>query len=153
MPCEFRVTRRVEFAETDMAGIVHFSNYFRYLESAEHEFFRSLGLSVHDAGESSMRGWARVRASCDYVSPLRYDEQFEIHLIVARLGERSIEYAALVRGREGESFSRLVARARWTVVRVSRQDRDGPIRSAPIPPEVSAAIEAAPRELLDTMEP
>ena len=35
--------RRVEFAETDMAGQVHFSNFFRYMEAAEHAFFRSLG--------------------------------------------------------------------------------------------------------------
>ena len=48
MPYEFRCRQRVEFADTDMAGIVHFSNFFRYMERAEHEFLRSLGLSVHD---------------------------------------------------------------------------------------------------------
>src|SRR5213078_989612 len=46
MPAVFRTTRRVEFADTDMAGIVHFANFFRYMESAEHEFLRSHGLSV-----------------------------------------------------------------------------------------------------------
>ena len=40
MPCEFKVVRRVEFSETDMAGIVHYSNFFRYMEAAEHGFFR-----------------------------------------------------------------------------------------------------------------
>ena len=38
--------RTVEFSETDMAGIVHYSNFFRYMESAEHAFFRALGFSV-----------------------------------------------------------------------------------------------------------
>ena len=42
----FRVTRRVEFGDTDMAGIVHFSNFFRYMESAETAFLRARGLSV-----------------------------------------------------------------------------------------------------------
>ena len=46
MAYEFKAIRRVEFAETDMAGIVHYSNFFRYMETAEHGFFRSLGLSV-----------------------------------------------------------------------------------------------------------
>jgi len=46
MPYEFKLTRRVEFAETDMAGIMHYSNYFRFMETAEHAFFRSLGLSI-----------------------------------------------------------------------------------------------------------
>ena len=47
MAYEFKVRRRVEFSETDMAGIVHYSNFFRYMEAAEHAFFRSLGLSIH----------------------------------------------------------------------------------------------------------
>jgi len=38
MPYEFKHTRRVEFAETDMAGIVHFSNFFRMMESTEHAY-------------------------------------------------------------------------------------------------------------------
>ena len=40
MPSEFKHTRRIEFAETDMAGIVHFANFFRMMETTEHEFFR-----------------------------------------------------------------------------------------------------------------
>ena len=46
MPYEFKLTRRVEFAETDMAGIVHFANFFRMMEAAEHAFFRSVGFSI-----------------------------------------------------------------------------------------------------------
>ena len=46
MPAPFRTTRRVEFADTDMAGIVHFANFFRYMEAAEVEFLRARGLSV-----------------------------------------------------------------------------------------------------------
>ena len=46
MSYEFQITRRVEFSETDLAGIMHFSNFFRFMESAEHAFFRSLGFSV-----------------------------------------------------------------------------------------------------------
>ena len=40
MACEHRLQRRVEFSETDAAGIVHFSNFFRYMEGAEHAFLR-----------------------------------------------------------------------------------------------------------------
>ena len=46
MPYEFKAVRRVEFSDTDMAGIVHFANFFRYMETAEHGFYRSLGFSV-----------------------------------------------------------------------------------------------------------
>ena len=43
MAYEFKATRQVEFSETDMAGIMHFSNFFRFMETAEHGFYRSLG--------------------------------------------------------------------------------------------------------------
>ena len=41
----FRATRRIEFCDTDMAGMVHFSNFFRFMEFAEQEFLRARGLS------------------------------------------------------------------------------------------------------------
>ena len=40
MPEPYRTTRRVEFRDTDAAGIVHFSAFFFYMESVEHEFLR-----------------------------------------------------------------------------------------------------------------
>ena len=63
MPYEFIFSRRVEFAETDMAGIVHFANFYRMMENAEHAFFRSLGFSVHDEFDGQTIGWPRVSAS------------------------------------------------------------------------------------------
>ena len=42
----FTTTRRVDFGDTDMAGIMHFANFFRFMESAECDFWRSIGLSV-----------------------------------------------------------------------------------------------------------
>ena len=46
----FRYARRVQFGETDMAGIVHFSWMFRYMEEAEHALWRAAGLSIHPPG-------------------------------------------------------------------------------------------------------
>ena len=46
----FRYSRRVQFAETDLAGIVHFSWMFRYMEEAEHALWRAAGLSIADPG-------------------------------------------------------------------------------------------------------
>ena len=66
MAFEFKAVRRVEFSETDMAGIVHYSNFFRYMETAEHGFFRSLGHSVVMDKFEPPLGWPRVRAECEY---------------------------------------------------------------------------------------
>src|SRR5215211_8700388 len=97
MPFEFKMTRRVEFAETDMAGIVHFSNFFRMMEAAEHAFFRSLGFTIHGHEQGSTTGWPRVSATCDYLRPLRFEDEVEIHLLVAEVRNRSIRYQFIFR--------------------------------------------------------
>src|SRR6266540_283757 len=76
MPYEFKLVHRVEFADTDMAGIIHFASYFRYLEVTEHAFFRSLGLSIMGDGDV---GWPRVHVACDFKHPLRFEEEVEAH--------------------------------------------------------------------------
>ena len=60
MPASFSIRRRVQFSETDMAGIVHFSNFFRMMEEVEHAFFRSVGLSVSMQHDGMHVGWPRV---------------------------------------------------------------------------------------------
>ena len=55
MPHTFRTRRFVEFSDTDMAGIAHFSSFFRYMESAEHELVRSVGLSVFHVVDEAQR--------------------------------------------------------------------------------------------------
>src|SRR6516164_335429 len=65
MPPQFTYTRRVQFSDTDMAGIVHFANFYRFMEEAEHEMFRSLGFKiVEKQPDGSVLGWPRVQASC-----------------------------------------------------------------------------------------
>src|SRR5216110_2631099 len=93
MPYEYKVRRRVEFSETDMAGIVHYSNFFRYMEAAEHEFFRSLGFSVVTMQVDPPVGWPRVHAECDYQQPLRFEDEIEIQLLVSEKRSKSLSYA------------------------------------------------------------
>ena len=61
MASEYTITRRVEFSETDLAGIMHFTNYYRWMEICEHEFLRSVGLSVDMEDENGRFGWPGLR--------------------------------------------------------------------------------------------
>lgn len=91
MPAQFTYRRRVQFAETDMAGIVHFSYFYRYMEETEHEFFRSHGLSMMaPQSDGSVIGWPRVRASCAFEKPVFYDDLIDIELTVHRRGVKSL---------------------------------------------------------------
>src|SRR6266545_7570144 len=92
MPYEFKVQRRVEFSETDMAGIMHYSNFFRFMETAEHAFYRSLGHSVVMASFDPPLGWPRVHAECDYFKPLRFEDNVEVQMLVKEKRAKSLVY-------------------------------------------------------------
>jgi YbgC/YbaW family acyl-CoA thioester hydrolase len=89
----FHTTHRVEFHETDMAGIVHFSNFFRYMECAEGEFLRGRGLAFVLTWEGEELGFPRVSATCDYLEPARFNDVLDIAVTIDRLGEKSVTYA------------------------------------------------------------
>jgi 4-hydroxybenzoyl-CoA thioesterase/acyl-CoA thioester hydrolase len=92
MPAAFHTTRRVEFADTDAAGIAHFAAFFRWMEEAEHEFWRSLGLNVVLPDEAGQITWPRVHADCDYRSPARFEDVLEIEVSVASLTGKSVTF-------------------------------------------------------------
>lgn len=92
MSSTFIHRRRVEFAETDMAGIMHFSEFFRYMESAEHAFLRSIGHSVHENSPDGIEGFVRVHAECDYRKPLFFEDEVDICVTVRELKEKAIVY-------------------------------------------------------------
>jgi acyl-CoA thioester hydrolase len=145
MPYEFKQIRRVEFADTDMAGIVHFSNFFRMMEATEHAFFRSLGFSIHGHEPGSTIGWPRVSASCDYLRPLRFEDEVEIHLIVAEVRNRSIRYRLIFRK---VSDGTEVAKGQVSAVCAAVEKATGKLTAVPIPDDIRAQITAAPAELL-----
>ena len=92
---QFIYTRRVEFSETDMAGIVHFANFYKWMEEAEGEYRRSLGLSImQPAGDGSYIGWPRISASCTFERPLTYEDEFQVRLDIERIGVKSVTFAA-----------------------------------------------------------
>src|SRR5260221_13479349 len=120
MASEFKITRTVEFSDTDAAGIMHFSNFFRYMEGAEHAFIRSLGLTIMEHG--SAIGWPRVAASCEYKRPLKFEDSVEVRLKVAEKSEKAIKYAFSFR-KTGETNEKAeCARGELTVVCCSIRD-------------------------------
>ena len=96
----FSTQRRIEFCNTDAAGIAHFSAFYPMMESAEHELLRSLGISVlsrHHAGAKADKAaedptWPRVAASCDFHAAAYFEDILTIDVDVARIGSSSIQY-------------------------------------------------------------
>jgi acyl-CoA thioester hydrolase len=146
MSYEFEVTRRVEFSETDLAGIMHFSNFFRFMESAEHAFFRSLGFSVAHSRDGLEVCLPRVHAECDYTAPLRFEDEVRVRLLVERKSARSLTYQFRFSRLNGSGAAE-VARGRLTVASVERQ-ADGSLKAVPLPKVIADKIQQAPAQML-----
>jgi len=148
MAHRFTCTERVQFSDTDMAGIVHFSNFFRYMERVEHDFFRALGMSIWDghnevAAEDRV-GWPRVHASCDYKAPLHFEEVFTMELLVEEVRRKTLRYLVRFWKKDGT----LGAEGRIIAACVQRDKATGRMKAVDIPDRIRDKIEPAPAELL-----
>ena len=129
--------RRVEFRDTDAAGIVHFSAFFFWMESAEHELLRAAGVPVVERNAAGVEAsWPRVSASCDYVAAARFGEEVEIAVTVEAIGRTSVTYGfAFSHGSEP------VARGRIVAVRCLMHPGRKP-EPVPVPAEIGARLAA-----------
>ncbi len=151
MPYEFQHIRRVEFSDTDMAGIMHFSNFFRFMESAETAFLRSLGLSVVLSHCGLDVCLPRVHAECDYQLPLRFEDEVQIQLLVEKKAKRTLTYQFRFT-RLGSEAPVEVARGRLVAVCAARQ-ADGTMKAVPLPAALADKLEEAPAALLANGHP
>ncbi len=92
MSQKFRYPRRVEFRDTDMAGIVHFSVFFAYMEEAEHALLKAAGMNVFVESDGDHISWPRVAAKCNYRNAVRFEDELEIEVVISRIGAKSVTY-------------------------------------------------------------
>ena len=131
----FVYRRRVQFAETDLAGIAHFAMLFRYMEEAEHALWRAAGMSIAKAGENV--GWPRISASLDFKSPLFFEDECDVVVEIDKVTRSTIVYRhRIVRGET------VIAEGTMTAIHVDKKPGEA-LKSAPIPENVIAALRSA----------
>jgi YbgC/YbaW family acyl-CoA thioester hydrolase len=130
----FVTRRRVEFADTDAAGLCHFARFFVFFETAEHELLRSLGADAWMPRDGRVLGWPRVEATCRYLSPAFFGDELEVRLAVTRLGSRSVSYEGGVHRGETQ-----IARGRWSVACCWIEDPRR-LEPTPIPAEIAEGL-------------
>ncbi|HEY7329334.1 MAG TPA: thioesterase family protein [Gemmataceae bacterium] len=138
MSTSFRISRRVDFADTDMAGIIHFSNYFRYMESAEVAFLRARGLSVSMPWGPDKLGFPRVSATCDFLHPVRFEDIVDIEVRVERVGRKSVSYTF-----DFTHKGKLVAKGRLSSVCCRMRSEVHGLESIEIPEDIRNRLLAA----------
>ncbi|HEY7304782.1 MAG TPA: thioesterase family protein [Bryobacteraceae bacterium] len=125
----FRFQTRIRFIDTDTSGRIHYTAMFRYFESAEIEFMRSLGVTY---GGREL-DFPRAHVECDFFVPIVHDDLIDIDVSLTKLGRSSarLEFRTL---RDGK----LAAKGAIVIVCVDKKIQ----RAAPIPPAVRAKLEA-----------
>lgn len=147
MAYEHTATRRIEFSETDMAGLVHFSNFFKYMETAERDFFEAAGVDLIKTKPGELVGWPRARAECKFSAPIRFGDTIEIHLAVKSVKDRSIDYQFRIYCREDDGSRTHAAKGHMTTV-LTQLTASGELKSVELTDEVRAKITEAPAEAL-----
>ena len=140
---EHRSKRRVEWADTDLGGIIHFSRYFVFMETAEHEFLNALGSSVHTVIDGDLYSWPRLSAGFEFRRPVSFEDELHIRVVVLKKGTKSLTFGCELT-HEGE----LVARGQMSsacCILVAGQ----PMRAVEIPSPLNDRIAEAPREERD----
>ena len=135
MLSEIRLKRRVQFYETDAAGLVHFSTFFRYMEEAEHALWREAGLSIAPKGAEI--GWPRVNTAFDFFRPLRFEDEFEAHLRIVEIAEKRIRYSCTL-----TCDGARVATGTMTIACVAKRPNE-PMKSIAIPAEILSHFQVA----------
>jgi len=126
-------TRHVHFADTDAAGVVHFSKILCFVEEAEHAYLLGLGFDV----VSEREGWPIVKVDVDYRRPLKFNDEVDISIEPFSGGKSSVTWSFGV-----FCDGMLVAEGIITTVRV-----DGSGKPVEIPQVLRERIEEASSEI------
>jgi acyl-CoA thioester hydrolase len=135
VPSEYRARRRVQFYETDAAGIVHFSWFFRYMEEAEHALWREAGLSIHP--RDAEIGWPRIAATFEFHRALRFEDEFDVWLRVAEITNKTMRYTCLLKKGDVQ-----IATGTMTIACV-RKLPNQPMQAIEIPLDIAARFQVA----------
>ena len=125
-PARAILRRRIEWMDTDAAGIYHWTTVFRLAEAAEAALHTALGIADFTFGATP-----RVAVDAEFERPLRFNDQVDVELIVESVGRSSVRYAFSITGPEG-----LAMRGHVTSVLIDRTS----LRAMPWPEDVQKKL-------------
>ncbi len=86
-----RFDLRVYYEDTDLAGIVYYANYLKFIERARSEFVRELGIDQVRLRADEGIVFAVRRVEADYLAAAKFDDILTVHTgIEALTGARII---------------------------------------------------------------
>jgi acyl-CoA thioester hydrolase len=126
-PARIVLRRRIEWIDTDAAGIYHWTTAFRLAEAAEAALHTALGIADRTFGVTP-----RVSVAAEFHRPLVFNDPVEVELAVEAVGRTSVRYALSITGPDGPAMSGQV-----TACLIDRETR----RAVGWPDDIRAALE------------
>ena len=90
---------RVYYEDTDVAGIVYYANYLRFLERARTEWIRTLGIDQSVLIDEGL-AFAVAEVNIKYIKPARFNDLLEIITVVKQAGRASLMFEQIARNKE-----------------------------------------------------
>lgn len=128
MTTDFLYERRVAFADTDMAGVAHFTAILRWVEEAESAWHRARGSSLAKVEAGAVTGWPKVSVRAEYRSPVCFDDMVRVVLSGPDYGSSSAIWRFRV---EKSDSAKLVAEGELRVIH-ARISATGEISGLPV---------------------
>ena len=96
---EFILPVRVYYEDTDVAGIVYYANYLRFLERGRTEWIRTLGIDQSVLIEQGL-AFAVTEVNIKYLKPARFNDLLEVVTRVKQAGKASLIFEQLARNKD-----------------------------------------------------
>lgn len=125
---------RVYYEDTDLAGVVYYANYLKFIERARTEMLRAVGVDQSRLRDETGLVFVVRRCEIDYVAPARFDDALEVFTRPARVGRASLELQQDVCKADGG------ARLASALVKLACIGDDG--RPRPLPNDIRALLSA-----------
>ncbi|TET56824.1 acyl-CoA thioesterase [Candidatus Bathyarchaeota archaeon] len=97
----FKTTYRVMWSDIDAAQVVNHSNYFRFFQRAEEEFYEYLGLGPGFDYFTERGIWLpRIEVFCQYKAPSSFGDTLEVSLTIMEIKKKSVKYGFVVKKKD-----------------------------------------------------
>ena len=133
-PIKFTCKTRVRWSDCDVQGIVFNGMYLSFMEVAQAEYFRALGIALYDPKSRERFDTATVKATIEYIAPARIDDVLEIGWRIARIGTSSMTAHSEIRN---AATGELLTRAELININFD----SAAVKSRPVPLDIRRLIE------------
>jgi acyl-CoA thioester hydrolase len=100
-PFTFQTLLRARFTEADLQGMIHHSEFVKYLEIARIEYWRQLGIGYREFMEMGLQ-FVVSKVECSYLKSIYFDEMVAIKARVCRISRTSITFDYIILNESNE---------------------------------------------------